>query len=209
MPTLLALLPLGCVLPNPEPAAPPPIDEAVYRRAEVDRAEQLAAEVARLREDLRQAEEVLVRAESDLRGSHSRADAVSLLAEARIGVERAGRQAPWRTDALVEARAKLAEADAQIAEGNFGAALFFIYRANRISEQLERESATVRHRPETLYVSAKLVNLRAGPSAEDPVIGVLSEGTPVVAERRLDPWLLVRVNTGSVGWVHGSLLRDE
>jgi hypothetical protein len=183
------------------------IDVAIYRRAEVDRASQLEVEVERLRDDLRQAEEALVLAESGLRGSHTRADAVSSLAEARIQVERASGQAPWRGPAIREARGKLGEADNQIQEGHFGAALFFVYRATRIAEHLEREADKVAERPGTQYVRARRVNLRAGPSTSDAVVGVLTEGTPVFPELREDAWMLVRVTSGSVGWVHESLLR--
>jgi hypothetical protein len=200
-----ALLPIACTS-SPEP---PVIDVAVYRRAEVDRAEQLEIEVARLRADLRQAEEALVLAESGLRGSHSRADAVSSLAEGRIGVERAARLAPWRAEMVDEARQKLDEADNQIQQGHFGAALFFVYRASRIAELLERESRAATDRPGTLYVRVPKVNLRAGPSMEEQVVGVLEEGTPVFPERTRNPWTLVRVTSGSVGWVHHSLLRAE
>jgi len=66
------------------PGRRPAIDGAVYRRAEVDRAAGLEAEVERLRADLRQAEDALILAESGLRGTYTRADAVSQLAESRI-----------------------------------------------------------------------------------------------------------------------------
>jgi hypothetical protein len=206
------ILPVGCAsLSDPEPpaSARPEIDVAIYRRAEVDRSARLEAEVRRLRLDLRQAEEALVLAESGLRGVHSRAAAVSRLAEARIQVERAAAQAPWRGEAIAEARAKLDEADSQIQGGRFGAALFFAYRSSRIAELLEREVEMVRGRPGTLYVRVGRVNLRAGPSAGEEIIGVLSQGTPVFPERTRDPWTLVRETSGSVGWVHRSLLRSK
>jgi hypothetical protein len=185
------------------------IDPAVLRRAEVERAAQLEAELERLREDLRQAEDALVLAESGLRGSHSRADAVSSLAEARIGVERAASLAPWRPRAIEEARGKLDEADRQIQEGHFGAALFFVYRATRTAELLEREAGVARERPGTKYVRVSRVNLRAGPSTSDEVVDILREGTPVFPERREGDWTLVRASSGAVGWLHESLLRGR
>jgi hypothetical protein len=212
--SLLAFLPVACHTPiekvekvEADPVAA--IDVAVYRRAEVDRIAQLKAETERLRADLRQAEEALVLAESGLRGSHSRADAVSSLAEAKIQVERAANRAPWRPGSIAEARGKLSEADHQVEQGHFGAALFFVYRASRIAELLEREATMVRDRPGTLYVRAGRVNLRAGPSTSDDVVGILSGGTPVFPERTKALWMLVRVASGSVGWVHRDLLRSE
>lgn len=202
---LLAILPVGCQTDNPSVS----IDVAVYRRAEVDRVEQLEAHLERLQADLRQAEEALVLAESGLRGSYSRANAVSSLAEAKIQVERAASLAPWRSSAIGEARGKLEEAANQVQQGHFGAALFFVYRASRIAELLEREATMVRDRPGTLYVRAGHVNLRAGPSTATEVVGVLSSGTPVFPERTKALWMLVRVASGSVGWVHRDLLRSE
>lgn len=208
--TAASLLPIGCAsMMHHLTEEAPVIDVAIYRRAEVDRAAHLEGEVGRLREDLRQAEEALVLAESGLRGSHSRADAVSSLAEARIEIERAAILTPWRWDAIDEARGKLREADSQIQEGHFGAALFFVYRSTRISELLEREARMVRDRPGTRYVRVRRAHLRRGPSTSDPVVGVLTEGTPVFPEREREGWTLVRVSSGSVGWVHQSLLRAE
>ncbi len=208
-------LPLGCSLLNasePPASAVPPlpeIDVAIYQRALVDRANRLDAEVQRLRADLRRAEEALVLAESGLRGSHGRADAVSTLAEVRIQVERAAGMASWQADEIAEARNKLEEADRQIAAGNFGVAMFFAYRTARIAEHLEAEARAVRGRPGTLYVRVAGVNLRAGPSTDDQVIRVLVRGTPVFPEQTRDAWTLVRVASGSVGWVHGNLLTPE
>ena len=185
------------------------IEAAVYRRAEMDRSDRLEGEIRRLRADLRQAEQALMSAESGLRGNYSRADAVSSAAEARIELERVAVEAPWRSQEIAEARAKLVEADGQIAEGHFGAALFFVHRANGIAAELRRELTELRSRAGTLYVRVEQVNLRAGPSTDDDVIGVLPYGTPVFPERSRETWTLVRVGSGSVGWVHRSLLRTD
>jgi len=184
----------------------PTIDVEVYRRAETDRAARLARQVETLQADLRQAEEALVMAESGLRGTHSRADAVSRLAEARIQVERAASAAPWRAEEVERARVKLAEAERQVEDDHFGAALFFVYRAQRIADALEAEAARVYAGPDTRFIRGKRVNLRAGPSTSEPVLGVLPDGTPVFPERHRSSWVLVRTPSGSVGWVHGTLL---
>jgi uncharacterized protein YgiM (DUF1202 family) len=197
----------GCALrscPEPEQSE---IEVQVYRKAETERAAQLARQVERLKADLAQAEEALVSAESGLRGDHSRADAISSLAEARIQVERAGERAPWRAAEVAEAMAKLDEADRQIAEGHYGSALFFVYRAQRAAETLEAEADRVRTRPEVRYVGAGRVNMRSGPSTSEPVLRVLDGRTPVFVEGSRSDWLLVRASTGDVGWVHRSLIR--
>ena len=182
------------------------IDGEVRRRAEVDRSEALEREIGRLQADLAQAENALVRAESGLRGNHSRADAISSLASARIQVQRAAQRTPWRSDRIEEAQTKLVEADTQVANGNFGAALFFVHRAQRIAAQLESEAQLVEDNRDARFVMGKLVNLRAGPSTADLVVGVLRKGTPVFPERWEAPWVLVRVVAGPVGWIHGGLI---
>lgn len=146
-------------------------------------------------------------AESGLRGDHSRADAVSNLAETRIQVERAAAEAPWRVDELNEARTKLDEAGRQIGEGHFGAALFFVYRARRMADEVEAEARRVYAQPGVRFVDGTRVNMRQGPSTSNRVLSVLQGGTPVVAENREEGWVLVRASTGDVGWIHGSLLR--
>ncbi len=203
---LLALLPLACTNLNWQGSK---IEPAVYRRAESDRAVQLEREVARMRIDLARAEEALVAVESGLRGKHTRADAVSSLAEARIRVARATREAPWRASDMNEAHSKLDEAGLQIQQGNPGAALFFVYRAQRIAELVQIEAQAVAERKGALFVDAPLVNLRAGPSEAERVVLMLKEGTPVFAERSRNDWVLVRGVSGQVGWVHHSLLRIQ
>lgn len=203
----------GPVEPQP-PAAPvrsvaPVIDVEIYRRAEAERAARLAREVERLKADLRQAEEALVMAESGLRGSHSRADAVSRLAEVRIQVERAAKAAPWRSHTILEAQKKIEDATRQVEAGHFGAALFFVYRAERIASNLEAEADQVYGDPGTRFVRLEHVNLRSGPSTTNSVLAVLSLGTPVFPESHGRGWVLVRTANGTLGWIHASLLATQ
>ena len=209
-----ALLISGCTTVTttqiePKQVAYPAIDVAVYRRAESEKAARLAKDVERLRADLRQAEEALITAESGLRGSHSRADAVSSLAETRIAVERAATLAPWRSAEVAEAWSKLEEGARQVDQAHFGAALFFVYRAQRIADTLEAEAKSVLSTPGTRFVRGRRVNLRAGPSTSESVLAVLQEGTPVFSESQERLWVLVRTSAGSVGWVHGGLLTPK
>jgi hypothetical protein len=163
----------------------------IYAQAGVDRATQLELEVERLRADLREAEEAMVAIESGLRGVHGRADAVLTLAESRIAVERASRNVPWRGD------------------GHTGSAVFFASRARRIAAALNAEAKRVASTPGARFIGGRRVNLRAGPSTEDRVLHVLVGGTPVFPEREDGEWVLVLTPTGQIGWVHGSLLRDD
>jgi uncharacterized protein YgiM (DUF1202 family) len=162
-----------------------------------------------LETDLRRAEDALVSAESGLRGKHSRADAVSSLAGARIEVERAAREAPWRSVEIDKARSKLGEADRQIADGHFGAAFFFVYRAGRITDRVRAEAKLVDETRNAMFVNADRVNLRSGPSNRGEVLAVLSRGTPAFPESSSGRWVLVRVAAGPVGWIHGNLLKSK
>lgn len=200
----------ACSYLRPPPPPPPPApDVEVYRRADAERVERLEREVERLRADLREAEEALVAAESGLRGTHIRADAVSALAQARIEVDRAAEQAPWRRREVGEARTKLEEAERQLADGHIGSSIFFASRASRIARILLAEAERVRKTPGTRFVRARRVNLRAGPSTGTEVREVMREGLPVFPERREGEWILVRTVTGEVGWVHASLVREH
>jgi hypothetical protein len=220
LPLLVACAALGCqalpalerffaggpVRPVEAAEVPPPISPEIYRRVDQERVERLEAEVERLREDLQQAEEVLISIESGLRGNHSRAEAASSLAEARIQVERAARRTPWRPSEILEARGKLDDADGHIQQGNFGAALFFVYSAQRIAGNLEEEAKQVAAAPAARLVRAGRVNLRSGPSTQEAVVTVLTRGTPVFEEGSELEWTLVRTTHGRVGWVHSGLL---
>ena len=213
-------LALGCQNPaltgwlhrSENPAAPPvmadePIDPAIYQRAQEERREYLEREVARLRADLQQAEESIVSLESGLRGLHTRADAVSAVAEARIALDRVGKTAPWRRDRIAEAREKLQEADLQLAADHLAAAMFFAARAQRITESLRVECDQVARWNARRVIRGDRVNLRAEPSERASILEVLLAQTPLYPERSLADWTLVRTPDGRVGWVHTTLLK--
>jgi uncharacterized protein YgiM (DUF1202 family) len=182
-------------------------DAAVYRRAEAERAVYLEREITRLRADVAQAEEAMIWIESGLRGVHTRADAVSAVAEARVTVEKACARAPWRHSDCEEDRAKLQEAEQQIRDERLGTAVFFASRARRSAETALGEAKRVSVTSDTWFVRNRRVNLRSGPSTEHEVLTVLYQATPVFEERRDGDWMLVRTYAGHVGWVHAALLR--
>ena len=181
-------------------------DSEVYRRAEEGRHEDLEREHERLKADLHQAEEAMVAIESGQRGDHTRANAVSAIAEARIALERAGRRASWRADEIREAEGKLEAADRQLRAGHFGSAVFFASRAQRVADALHREARLVESSGNVRFVRVRRLNLRAEPSKAGSVLVVLPQGTPVFSERAEGDWALVRTADGKVGWVFASLL---
>jgi hypothetical protein len=207
---LLALALPGCEtlfgMPAPARDCQPSSDQAIYRSAGQEQVAHLERQVARLRADLLQAEEAMVAIESGLRGAHTRADAVSSVAEARIAVERATPAARWRPEQVSEARAKLEEAERQLQAGHTGSAVFFASRARRIAQNLNEEAEQVTRHASTRFVNTRNVNLRAGPSTQHPIVDVLGQDEPVFPEREQGDWVLVRTLAGPAGWIHVSLL---
>ncbi len=199
----VALLP-GCSMLGSAPQA----DAEVYRQAKEVRSDALEREVERLRADLRQAEEAMVAIESGQRGDHTRANAVSAIAEARIAVERASRSAAWSTEAIEDAQKKLDAADRQLQSGHFGSAVFFASRAHRVADDLRRQSSQLERAENVRFVTARRLNLRAEPSKHGSVLDQLTRGTPVFSGRTDGDWVLVRTPSGQVGWVFASLLRE-
>lgn len=205
----------GCALLAAPPPAPPPqpaepratCEQSIFERASADRSSYFEIEAQRLRADLEDAEAAMVSIESGMRNSQTRADAVSLLAEARIAIERASEAVPWRADKAAEARTKLDEAEAQLRANHLGTAIFFASRARRIADTLIEESRRVAAETSTRFIDAQRVNLRSGPGTDHAVVDVLQISTPVFPERTEGQWTLVRTVAGRVGWVHGQLLR--
>jgi hypothetical protein len=179
----------------------------VSRRSEGERLDRLEREIERLRADLEKAEDALATPESGPRGTPLQADAVSTLAEARIEVDRAEQEVPWRAGTAAEARSKLDEAERQLAEGRSGSAVLFASRATRIATALRAEARRVEGTPEVRFIQGRRVNLRSAPSSQAAVKTVLSGGLPVFPERAEKDWLRVRTVSGRVGWVHASLVR--
>lgn len=150
----------------------------------------------------------LQRAETALRHS-SQADAVSAIASGRVQVERAALEAPWRKAEIAGARSKLAEGDRQLKAGQFGAAIFFVQRAESIAGDLLEEARALQRSPATHFVRSARVNVRAEPSARARILAVLPRGTPISPQKRQGAWLKIRLRDGSPGWIHGSLLAPE
>lgn len=198
-------------LVEPEPAVAVRIEPSpeMLRRADADRARILENEIERLRADLRSAEETLLAVESGMRGAQGRAEAVSGLAETRIRVERAARNAPWRVQEAVEARTKLAEAERQLAAQHIGSTIFFVSRARRIADSLDAEAERVRETRNVTFIRGNRVNLRQAPSQRSNVLSTLPARLPVFVEDVDGDWSLVRTATGQVGFVYTSLLTSR
>jgi SH3-like domain-containing protein len=87
--------------------------------------------------------------------------------------------------------------------------VFFASRAQRIADGLREEARSASSVQGSRVVTAQRVNLRAGPSTNESVLGVLPQWTPVMPQRSEGEWVLVRTPDGIAGWVHISLLGDR
>jgi len=193
--------------PASDPGPPPErVDVAVYRRVATEQAELLERENERLRADLRAAEATLLEVESGMRGTQRRAEAVSMLAEARIRVDRAAARTPWRRATAAEAREKLDEAERQLSDDHIGSAIFFVSRATRIATGLDAEADLIERSPDARRLKPGRANLRAEPSTDSPVLDVLPGRLPVFVASSEGEWALVRTVSGQVGWLRSDLL---
>lgn len=203
-----------CEAPPPSlvtvPAIPDSEDEDdAVTREQSDRLVELEGQVTQLQQKLKQSDGELVAIESHLREEHSRADAVSALAGARVKLQRAARDAPWRAKEIDEANDRLYVAERRIESGDYGAAAFFIYRASGTADSIFSEAELVRATENAMFIAADLVNLRANPSTEAEVLGQLSRGTRIFPTRAIEEWIQVRTESGLEGWVHASLVGRE
>lgn len=170
------------------------------------RGDRLERDAERLRADIEDAEETLVSLESGLKGMHSRADAVSALADARILVGRAAEQAPWRRQSIERAREKLAEAERHIEENYFGSAVFFTARGRRLAEEVLAQARALRADGATWFVRPDRANVRGEPSMNARIVVILRAGTPVTVQGREDGWAQIVTPDESGGWIYGQLL---
>lgn len=61
---------------------------------------------------------------------------------------------------------------------------------------------------ELIYVTATVLNLRDKPTTKSQVVGRLKRGQELEIVEKGDPWLQVKVDDKTMGWVHGNYLGD-
>jgi SH3-like domain-containing protein len=106
-----------------------------------------------------------------------------------------------------EARAKLDEAERQLAAGRVGSAIFFVSRASRLAQTMLAEADLVAKSGGARFVKSSRANLRSAPDTSSEVLAVLRTDLPIFVEANESDWLLVRTVSGQVGWLRSDLVR--
>ncbi len=178
------------------------------RQAESDQ-RRLEDRVAQLQRELELTEQEVIRTKARLKGTETKAEVSSAIAEARILMRRL---ADDRGKAATLARCQelIARAETLLSEENYGAAAFFALKAQDTAVKTPDAAgpgpAALRSPPQQRYVvKAPQANLRRGPDTREPVVAVVTRGTALEALALRGDWVQVRSEAGS-GWVHRSLV---
>lgn len=159
--------------------------------------ERLAAE----QRDLEVTEMELIRTKARLKGLETKAEASSAIAEARILL----RRAEGRGAMALLAQQSLDKAEQQLAEDNYGAAIFFALKAQDLAARAQ-DGSEARKAPQQVTVKVAQANLRQAPEAKAPVVAKAPKGTSLAVKATQGDWL--QVTYGKVtGWVSRSVVQ--
>jgi phage-related tail protein len=192
-----------------------------HEQVKIARQETAAAEerVEALRREMDRAIDEVLASKASLRGVNNRALAISRIAEVKVQMQSTGgRGEPEVAARLRGAEALLARADKALKEGNYGGAAYLADLAGEMIRQARTVAETVaRHTGETAglipIVPARTVqvavtaNLRSGPDAARPRVGLAKPGTRLQAVGRLGDWFEVETEGGRTAWIHRTTVR--
>jgi len=83
------------------------------------------------------------------------------------------------------------------------------YESDSSSQPAKKDAHPVKSPlKETAVVESDALNLRAGPSMESPILGVLKKGTQVAIHNFHQKWVEVTTQEGRIGWVFSDHLTD-
>jgi SH3 domain-containing protein len=183
------------------------------RRSE-DEEHRLEERAALLQRDLEMTETELIRTKARLKGIEGKSEASSAIAEAQILVRRLEQRG--KTAVLSLCRESLTKAEQQLAQENYGAAMFFAMKAQDLAvkagEGTERRAGpppaeTDQVPPQPTYtVQASRANIRRGPGPTEPVVGRAPKGSVLPARAVRGDWIMV-THRDVTGWVYRPLLK--
>ncbi len=194
------------------PSSPSP--EAEKLTARVKKADEdqrrLEDRISVLQRDLEMTETEVIRTKARLKGTETKAEASSAIAEARILMRRLADD-KRRSAALARCNELLARAEDLLRQENFGAAAFFALKAQDAATKAEEPTPAAaveaeRPAPQKAYtVKATLANLRRTPTTGASVVATAPKGAVLEALAISGDW--IKVKTGVVvAWVHRSLV---
>jgi len=155
----------------------------------------------------------VTRAKVKLRRLATQADAASYIAEVEVALEslRSSLGATSTVPLMVVAQGILKSTAAPFAQGDYGVAMDRAAQAEELitlvaDNQLRPNSPPRAPREVLLQVSIPLTvtvdsKLRRQPLGKAPVVGVLKQGTPLVAHAYRGSWMQVETEDGRSGWV--------
>jgi SH3 domain-containing protein len=182
------------------------------RRSEEEE-HRLEERAALLQRDLEMTETELIRTKARLKGIEGKSEASSAIAEAQILVRRLEQRG--KTAVLSLCRESLTKAEQQLAQENYGAAIFFAMKAQELAVKAGEGSAERRVAPPeadqvppqpTYTVKAERANIRRGPGPTEPVLAQAPRGTVLPARSLRGEWVLVS-HREVTGWVYLPLLK--
>ena len=187
-----------------------PAGDAERLRSQLRRSEEeqrrLEERVALLQRDLDVTETEVIRTKAKLKGLETKAEASSVIAEARILLRRVLDE-KGRSANLSRCQELLDRAEQQLRDENYGAAVFFASKAQDLLGDARRVPQGLDRPPPkgTYRVKAGGANVRSGPGLGEPVLGKLPAGASVTASAVRGDWIKVRHGELS-GWTYGALL---
>jgi hypothetical protein len=159
----------------------------------------------------------VVRAKAKLRGSESKAEAASELAEAEISfADLAEVPGGPETPEYEQAAQLIEDSSLEFDAENFGGAIYLASQAKsvislgqvRLGERAPFET-TAGEIPFGVPLPLSLLknsNIRAGPGLDFRILGTLRQGTPLVGYSYQGEWIHVRLEDGTTGWVYQTLV---
>jgi len=199
------------------PSPPPVADTAstaelqrlqtVVRKSEEDE-RRLEEWVAMLQRDLAVTETEVIRTKARLKGTETKAEASSAVAEARILLRRLTNDKA-RAASLARGQELIDRAEQLLGEENYGAAAFFAMKAQDVATKGPGDGIEpIAERPppqRSFVVKVGVANVRRGPGTAEPVIGTVPQGRVLTAIGVRGDWVHVGFGSGD-GWVSRELL---
>ncbi len=209
----------------PEPVPDPRLAELTEKNRKLEltlleKESQIKDLDQRMAEQKRRYDEAIqevVRAKAKLRSLESRAEAASQMAETEIAfkaLNESGGGSP--NSELLQIEQMMTMSVTEFEKQNFGGALYLSLQAKeliqdgqrKISEMggIQAESGEIAFSVPLTLQASRSANVRQEPGLSGAIVVTLKEGSPVIGYSHKGDWIRVKMEDGTQGWVHQSLL---